>query len=212
MKRLNGFLITTALGGLFVLLPVLLLYLLVAQALPLVISIATPIAELFPKGTFDEVKAPVVIALVLIVGASFVIGLALRFVAVRRLGSWVEQKVLGRLPAYNALKSLTKGFAGTEEADSFRPALMTSEGGEREVVYLIEDHGDGLLTVLVPWSPTAFAGSVKIVDRDRIEMLNASLDQASRALTHWGVGVRDLMGKGVNGNGPTLDRAADTSG
>ena len=202
MKRLNGFLITTALGGLFVLLPVLLLYLLVAQALPLVISIATPIAELFPKGTFDEVKAPVVIALVLIVGASFVIGLALRFLAVRRLGSWVEQKVLGRLPAYNALKSLTKGFAGMEEVAAFRPALMSSEGGEREPVYVIEDHGDGQLTLLVPWSPTPFAGSVKIVDRNRIELLNANLDQVSRALSCWGVGVRDLLVKSPNSNMP----------
>ena len=50
MKRLTDFLITTALGGLFVLLPVLLLYLLSAQALPLVLSIATPIAELSDKG------------------------------------------------------------------------------------------------------------------------------------------------------------------
>jgi uncharacterized membrane protein len=209
MKRLIDFLLTTALGGLFVLLPVLLLYLLVAEALPLVIALATPIADLFPKGMFDEVKAPVVIALILIVGASFLVGLALRSRALRRIGGWINQNALGRLPVYNALKALTKGFAGTEEAEAFRPALIISEGGEQEVVYVIEDHGDGLLTVLVPWSPAAFAGSVKIVDRDRIKMLNASLDQASRTLTHWGVGVQDLLGKSTESNGPTLGRTTD---
>ena len=60
---------------------------------------------------------------------------------------------------------------------------------------MIEDHGDGQLTVLVPWAPASFAGSVKIMDSDRIEMLNTTLDEASRALAHWGVGVRELLGK-----------------
>jgi len=47
MKRFTKFLKTTIMGGLFVLLPLLLLYLLLAEALPLVIVLATPIAVLF---------------------------------------------------------------------------------------------------------------------------------------------------------------------
>jgi len=47
MKRFTEFLKTTIMGGLFVLLPLLLLYLLLAEALPLVIVLATPIAVLF---------------------------------------------------------------------------------------------------------------------------------------------------------------------
>ena len=50
------------------LLPVLLLYLLFAEALELVVALATPITGLFPKGTFDEVKFPVIIALTLMRG------------------------------------------------------------------------------------------------------------------------------------------------
>ena len=75
MKRLTEFLKTTALGGLFVLLPVLLLYLVLTEALEMVVALATPIADLFPKGTFDQVTSPVIIALILIVGVSFLIGL-----------------------------------------------------------------------------------------------------------------------------------------
>jgi len=54
MKGLIEFLKTTALGGLFVVLPVLLLYMLLGEMLGLVIGLATPIADLFPKGTFDK--------------------------------------------------------------------------------------------------------------------------------------------------------------
>ena len=78
MGRLMDFLKTTALGGLFVLLPVLLLYLLVSEALDLIVALATPIADLFPKGTFDRINEPVILGLILILVVSFLIGLALR--------------------------------------------------------------------------------------------------------------------------------------
>jgi hypothetical protein len=47
-------------GGLFVLLPILLLYLLLAEALDLIVALATPIADLFPEGTFGKVEFPVI--------------------------------------------------------------------------------------------------------------------------------------------------------
>jgi hypothetical protein len=51
----------------------------------------------------------------------------------------------------------------------------------------------------VPWSPTAFAGSIKIVDEDQVELMDANLGDVSRALSYWGVGVRELLGKGGSG-------------
>jgi hypothetical protein len=48
----------------------------------------------------------------------------------------------------------------------------------------------------VPWAPTAFSGFVKIVAADQVEMLDTNLGEASRVLSQWGVGVRDLLGKG----------------
>ena len=195
MKNFTEFLKTSLIGGLFVLLPLILFYLMLAEMLQLVVALATPIADLFPKGTFDRVNAPVLIALILIIGASFIFGLALRSMTLRRFGLWIERTVLGRLPLYNALKSLSRGLIGAKEDGAFRPAVLNSPGGEREIVYVIEDHGDGQMTVLVPWAPASFAGSVKIISCDRIEMLDASLGDTSRVLSHWGIGARKLLGK-----------------
>ena len=61
MRTFIEFLKITILGGLFVLLPVLLFYLLLTEALQAIVGMATPIADLFPKGTFDEAKAQVLI-------------------------------------------------------------------------------------------------------------------------------------------------------
>jgi len=200
MKNVLEFLKTSLVGGMFVLLPLLLLYLLLAEMLQLVVALATPLADLFPKGTFDKVNAPVVLALILIVGSSFVFGLALRSITLRRFGLWIEQSMLDRLPLYNAVKSVSRGLVGSKENAAFRPAVLSSPDGGQEIVYVIEDHGDGQVTVLIPWAPASFAGSVKIMGGARIEMLDASLGDTSRVLSHWGVGVRDLLGKGETGN------------
>jgi uncharacterized membrane protein len=196
MKSIVEFLKTSLIGGLFVLLPLLLLYLLLAEMLQLVVALATPIADLFPKGTFDRVNAPVLLALILIVGASFIFGLALRSMLLRRAGLWIEGTVLGRVPMYNAVKSLSRGLVGAKDDTAFRAAVLNSPDGQREIVYVIEDHGDGILTVLQPWAPASFAGSVKIMASDRLEMLDATLDEVSRVLGLWGVGARDLLSKG----------------
>ena len=195
MKRLTEFLKTTALGGLFVLLPVLLLYLVLAEALDLVVALATPIAELFPEGTFDKITSPVILALILIVGVSFLVGLGLRLGVARRFGRSVEHYVLDHLPMYNVLKSLTMGFSEAGKNAAFRPAMLSSPDGSRELAYVVEDHNDGNVTVLLPLAPMPFTGSVKIVDRERIETLDANLGEFTRVLSHWGIGVYDLTGK-----------------
>ena len=195
MKNIVEFLKTSVVGGLFVLLPLLVLYLLLAELLQLVVELATPIADLFPQGTFDKINAPVLLALILIVGVSFVFGLAHRSMTLRRFGLWIERSMLGRLPMYNAVKSLSRGLVGAKEEGVFRPAVLHSPDGGREIVYVIEDHGDGQMTLLIPWAPASFAGTVKIMGSERIEMLDASLGDTSRVLSHWGVGVRDLLAK-----------------
>lgn len=194
MKRLAEFLKTTALGGLFVILPVLLLYLLLAEAVDLIIMVATPIADLFPAGTFDDLEFPGVLALLLLLGVSFLIGLGVRSRTGRTAGLWIERVILGRLPAYTAIKRLTKGFLEAGE-NGVRAAVLTNSEDEREIVYLIEDHGDGEVTVLQPWAPAAFAGSIKIVSRERIKILDSNLGDVSMIMSHWGVGALDLLGK-----------------
>lgn len=143
MKQLLEFLKTTAMGGLFILLPILLFYLLLAELLGVMVALASPIAELFPQGTFERVNAPVLVAVVLIIGASFLLGLALRSMTLQRVGHWTERTVLGRLPLYGAVKRLSRGLVGAKGDTAFRTAVLNSAGGVREIVYIIEDHVPG---------------------------------------------------------------------
>jgi uncharacterized membrane protein len=206
MKKLGEFFKTTVLGGLFVLLPVLLLYLILAEALELIVALATPVADLLFADPDAHVEFPVLFAVFLLIIASFILGLLMRAETGRRLGAWIERTLLGRLPAYNAIKSLTSGLADTEERSTFLPALMNSADGNQELVYIVEDHGNGNLTVMFPWTPTHFAGSIKIVKKSCITPLDVSMGDVTRVLSYWGVGVHELLAGSVSEPGAAAEK------
>jgi uncharacterized membrane protein len=175
MKSIGDFLKTTIIGGLFVLLPILLFTMLLDEAIGMLVGLATPLADLFPQETFEKVRFPALAAVTLIAGVSFLFGLVLRASPGKRLLSWIEQNTLGRLPAYTMVRTLTAALLQTSDATAFKPAMLVSEDGTREPAYLVEDHGNGNCTVLLPWAPTPFAGSLKVVPGEMIELLDANL-------------------------------------
>jgi len=193
MKKILDFLKTTILGGLFVLLPIILIYLALAETFEVLVLLASPIAELFFPGHFDDVEYTIPLALALLLGLSFLLGLIMMSDIARRFGDWVERIILGKIPGYNAIKSLTKGFASSQEEETFKPALLNSSDGEQEFVYIVEELNDDKYAVLVPWSPTPFAGSIKIVPKDRVEPLAVSMGKLTEVLSQWGVGSREIL-------------------
>jgi uncharacterized membrane protein len=188
MKNIAVFLKTTILGGLFVLLPLLLLYLTLSEGVGLVITLASPIIELLPVEAFDDPGERKVLALIIIIIISFLIGLFSRSESGRSLGQWFEKSTLNHLPVYKVLKKLTQGFTDSSD-NTFKPALFESTNGVWDLVYMVEDHGNGKVTILLPYAPTAFTGPVKIVKKNKIELLNTNFAEFTKVLNHWGVGT-----------------------
>ena len=193
MNSLMNFIKLTVQGGLLVLLPILLFILLLMEIVQLVVGLATPIAGLFPAGTFNDPKHPLALAVILLAGASLLIGIAMRSSAAQRLGNWIQKKTLDKLPIYRFVKTLVSGLVGAEKSGSFKPALFDAGNGQREIVYLVEDLGDGGFTALFPHAPTGFAGPVKIVAKNRIAPLDASLGDVSLVMNHMGLGAGELL-------------------
>ncbi len=193
MKNILDFIKTTIIGGLFVLLPVILLYLALSEAGEMLVVMASPIADLLFPGRFEDIKSPILIAIPLLIGISFILGLIMLSDSGRRFGNWIERIIFGRVPGYNAIKSLTKGFTDSQHESSFKPALLKSAEGEKEFVYIVEELDDNNLTVMVPWSPTPFAGSIKIMPKDRVEPLAVSMGKLTEAISQWGIGTKNIL-------------------
>ena len=159
----------------------------------MLVGIATPIADLFPEGTFDHIRETEIIAALLIAGSAIILGVLSKIKAGRAIGRGLEQYTLNKIPMYRMLKSLVGAFLNLETEDSFKPAFLENSSGDLEPVYVIEDRGRPRVVVLIPWAPTAFAGSVKLVNRDRIHPLDVTLDEFSLSLTHLGTGMTELL-------------------
>ena len=180
-------------NGLVILLPVVLVFIALKEILAMLVGIATPIADLFPAGTFDHVKETNIIAVLLIVSMALILGILSKIKPGRVIGHGIEKHTLYKIPMYRMLKSLVGAFLDLETEDSFKPAFLNNDLGDLEPIYVIEDRGRPRVVVLVPWAPTAFAGSVKLVQRERIHYLNVTLDEFSLSLTHLGTGMSELL-------------------
>ena len=188
-----NFIKSAVVNGLVILIPLVLVLVAIREVFSLMISFATPIADMFPEGTFDNVKETEIISLLLILGVAFLLGLLYKIKAGRVVGRGIERYSLDKIPMYRMLKSLVGAFLNLETEESFKPALMENDSGDMEPVYVIEDRGRPRVVVLVPWAPAAFAGSVKLVGRERIHYLNVTLDEFSLSLTHLGTGLSELL-------------------
>lgn len=187
------FLKSALVNGLAMLIPVVLVFLAIKEIFALLVNIATPIADLFPPGTFDHVKETEILALLLIVGLAIFLGILSKLKAGQVLGHSIEKHTLYKIPMYRMLKSLVGAFLNLEGKKSFKPAFIENDSGDMDPAYVIEDRGRPRVVVLIPWAPTAFAGSVKLVKRECIHYLDVTLDEFSLSLTHLGTGMSELL-------------------
>jgi uncharacterized membrane protein len=196
MKPIAEFLKSTILGGLLVLLPLLLLWSLFAKAFDIIVKMATPVVHLLPRSVLVEApRLKELLAVVVLVSASFIFGMLLRASFFRSLVNLMESHTLGRLPVYAALKGLVSEAFQPESAEGFKPAMLLLAEGMQRPAYVIEDHGDGNLTVFLPSAPAAFSGMVHVVSRDRVVFLDVNLIELIQSIARYGVGQRELLRK-----------------
>jgi uncharacterized membrane protein len=194
-----NFLKSAVVNGLVILIPLVLVFLAIKEIIGLMINVATPIADMFPAGTFDNVRETEILAALLILGTAFILGLLSKIRAGRAIGRGIERYSLNKVPMYRMLKSLVGAFLNLENEDSFKPAFIKNSSGDMEPCYVIEDRGRPRVVVLVPWAPTAFAGSVRLVARESIQYLPVTLDEFSLSLTHLGIGLSELLPEQASG-------------
>jgi uncharacterized membrane protein len=188
------FLKSRLLTGLYVLLPVLLLGLGLNEIAELLVAMVDPIAELFPSDYFADVHWPGIVAVLLIVITSLLLGILAYIPAVSNLASKFETAVLFKVPMYQMLKIISSALIDTD-ASSVSPAILKSDGGGGDPCYVMEEHDSGMATVLLPWSPASFAGSIKVVPQSSLQYLGCSVDEYSRSISFMGIGVEECLAK-----------------
>lgn len=183
---------SSLLTGLYVMLPVLLLWIGLRELGGLLAAMADPIADMFPSTYFDDLQWPGIMAGLLIAATAFLLGLLAKVPFIANLGHRFELSILDRVPMYTMLKLISRSLV-TSEAGHVTAAILKDDEGGGDPCYVMEEHDTGLATVLLPWSPASFAGSIKVVPKSRLEYLGCTFDEFSRSVSFMGVGVAECL-------------------
>ena len=177
MTRLGGFVMSSFVSGLLIVIPLYLAILLLLKAMQSVVGLVRPFAMLLP----EWFPAEHVLSLLLVVVVCFLIGAVVRTTGGRAVRERLEKSLFERVPGYALFRSLTQRLAGQDEENVWKPALAEIE--EALVpAFIIEELEDGRLTVFVPSVPTPLAGAVYVLARERVHPLDVPFTQAVRAV------------------------------
>ncbi|HUO66661.1 MAG TPA: hypothetical protein VMV37_03945 [Gammaproteobacteria bacterium] len=190
MKFLRDFVGTAVVGGLLVLVPLYLAVLLIGKLMETVVGVVKPIANLLPAWVPGER----ILSLLLVLLLCFVVGLLVRTSRGLAVRDQLDRSLFGKLPGYDLFRSLSLRAAGRSEQAGWKPAIAEVEDAYVPA-FIIETLDNGSYTVFVPSVPTPFAGALYVLTPDRVHELDVPLAQAARAISQWGVGVKDLVEK-----------------
>jgi uncharacterized membrane protein len=195
MKALARFTITTLIGGVLVVLPIYVSFILLAKTLSGVLALLSPVTATIPAG----VQFRQVIAILIVFAGCFLAGLVVRTNAGLRAINAMERAVFEKVPGYSLVRGLAARVSGDERGATFQPALVEIEEALTPA-FIIEELEDGRYTVLVPSVPTPAAGSLFILPRERVHPVDVPFTQVVKVISKWGAGAGELA-RGVSSPG-----------
>jgi len=188
MKQFRKLVVQPLGVGFLFLVPVYLAILLLLKAMKSLGKLAQPFARLLP----ESVPAETVISLSLVVMLCILVGLLLSTKLGRAMRTQMENSIFQKIPGYEVLRNMTRQLAGQGQESEWQPALVEIEDA-LVPAFIVEELDDGRLTVFVPSSPTPLAGTIYILNPERVHPLNVPFTQAVQAVTRWGSGSKALV-------------------
>ena len=176
--------------GLVVIVPLAVLLLLLAK----LVEVLRTVAASFELESTLGAGLAVVIAFLLLLLVCLGMGAIVR----TRIGSWsfgrVERAILQRIPGYELIGNILKGFA--KEKDAY-PAVMVRLYGPGTAVFglVMEKHSNGVLTVFLPSAPALTVGNLHVVEPDRVTYLDANAVDLANCVSQWGIGSERVLGE-----------------
>jgi uncharacterized membrane protein len=193
MKGLKRFLRTTFLGGVAVLLPVILIWIIFTWLKAKVVALIGPVAEALMTASRQPRVWAEVAAVILILALCFLVGAIVR----TRVGRWVHRQIEERLltvtPGYNMIREIVQQFLGQKKASFFSTALVRPFDAPTLITAFITDrHPGGWVTVFAPSGLNPTTGSIFHLPSDRVYPLTATVEEAMRSLIACGSGTGNL--------------------
>jgi uncharacterized membrane protein len=188
MKNLLGILKATAVGGFVFLVPLVIVFAILAKAIELMMLLAKPFEAWVPLDSSSGLLTANVLSLMALLLLCLVAGLVARSGLGRRVATGLDSWLGTALPGYGFVKGFTESLARSDEASrSFAPVVARFDDNA-QIAFEVERTGSGQVVVYLPGAPNPWGGSVVYMSADRIEPLDLSMTDAIRNIQRLGRG------------------------
>ncbi len=162
------------------------------KVIGLISKLLIPVAHLLPNARWFGIAGIEIAAFLLLLFALLLLGAFARSKLGRKINQVIEEVILSKVPFYLIIKNIITDVTNTESATDLQPALVNSDGNSvlGFIVEGVKDHA--MYTVFIPGSPNATSGSVMLIPKERVQILNAPTAGAMRAMKQRGLGLQDL--------------------
>jgi len=196
MKKLGSFLKTTLMGGLLVVLPIVLTFLLLRWVFNVVTGLIAPLTEVIVVQTSAQRIVGDILAILIIILIFFFVGLAVK----TRFGGYLlcrlEKHILKIAPGYSLFKETLKQLMGKDQRPFSKVVLGKPFGGETLMTGLVADElPDGRFTVFFPSALNPTTGLLCHIKHEDLTHIEVTVEEAMRTIIGCGVGTSELYKK-----------------
>jgi len=194
LRRVINFVKSTVVGGIFVLVPLVLLCVVLGQAATFAYEIIHPLIDWLPVRTVSTVSLAFGIAVLLVVLICFLAGLLARTAISQWFVGSLEQVILTFVPGYGLMKSMGQGWVGIRGEEPHQPVLARFDDSE-QIGFVMDTLADGRQMIFLPDVPTPWSGTLVLMLPDRISPLPFTTKEAIDCLRQLGANSSKLLGK-----------------
>lgn len=185
MKKL---LITTAIGGVLFLIPLVIIVVVVGKAFSIMKQVAVPLQQFIPIETIAGIGIIEILAIVMLFLFSMLVGIFARSKPANVFYEKVDSVIIELIPGYAWTKTVISNFAGTGAIGEFIPVLVHFDD-QTQIAFELERAANGQVVVFIPGAPDAKSGAVAYVDVERVQSTDATFLEINKSLKHMGRGA-----------------------
>ena len=193
MKDKKGiqFVLTTVIGGVLFLVPVVFLGMILTKAAGYMMVIAQPLAAWIPVDSIGGVALANLIAIVAVIVLCFLAGLVARHALAGKVVKNLESKVLMKIPGYSMVKGIAGGFDSSEK-EGLKPVSLKLGTAER-IGFEMQKLPDGRSVIYIPSAPSPWSGVTQILPADQVTYLDVPVTKIIEITESYGHGVGELL-------------------
>lgn len=194
MKRFRTFFQTTTIGGVTIVLPAFLLFVLFRWLFLWVTDLIQPLTDVVVARVGAPEIAADLIVLLLIVAMCFVLGAAVKTGVGRFIHYHLETRILSIAPGYRIIKETVMQLLGRKRSPFSSVALVRIY--EREglmTAFITEEHESGWKTAFIPTGPNPTTGYIVHLPESDVFPIDVRVEDAIRSVISCGAGSAPLI-------------------